>query len=621
MKRLISFFVAAVTAISLLLSGVSVSAATVDLELTAFTFSTATEVTPGTSVTFSVTIKNKSNASVSEAFDVTFGTVDTTFAKVTYTNGIAAGGSVTVKSQPWKAVAGDYLVVAQVNESGTVSENDKSNNTQMASLRVASTKLQSGCESTQTMLQENGLTTLIFSEDFNDLSTVDTENTGAVGYKWYVARPYGATTLTTDDYSVKNGVMTLHNIKPTYNYGLGTYHHKTKVGFTYNTGYMEVRLRIPRPRKNEGDEKGVPAIWALPPEKLTNRASKWVEMDWMEYWGIDAYGGDYPDGFYTVCLHEQHLTGSTVTTHYKNRNYGKKGLGDGEWHVMGWLWQEGLFITYLDGVEVLRQTYGKNVEANPMPSVSKGETAAPGDVGVYSMLDTQYNPIIIGGSKDNPMELDYVRVWNGNRSVEPEDMTGPSITAEEFVYAYASDDDGEPIKTMTEDCYRYVLMGESDWNSLPATWKTKVNTLLAKNGQPTFDQLLAQAKQFEASLTATTTKKETAKTTVAQQTTVTRPAGQVVTPTNATVTTTARPANGVTQPTSDRTTVVVDAGDSTKVESGDEVVTTEPSTNPTEPTEPSDAKPKAAFPWVGVAVPVGVAAIGTILALIRKLKK
>ncbi len=556
MKRWVSFLLSALLVVVLLPSGISVSAATVDLELTDFNWNTATEVTPGTLVTFSVTIKNKSNALVNDALAVTFGTVDTTFETVNYSGGIAAGSSVTIKSQPWKAVAGDHLVVATINATNTVSESTKANNTKLATLRVANGKLASAHSSTQTMIEECGITTLIFSEDFNDLSSVDTTNSGKIGYKWYVARPYGAKTLTTDDYSVKNGVMSVHNITPTYNYGLGTYNHSTKVGFTYNTGYMEIRLRIPRPRENTSTEKGVPAIWALPPEKLTNQARKWVETDWMEYWGINAYNSDWPDGFYTVCLHEQHLTGTTVTTHYKNTNYMLSGLGDAEWHVMGWLWQEGLFITYLDGVEVMRQTYGANIRPNPIASMIKGDSAAS-KIGVYSMLDTQYNPIIIGGSKDNPMELDYVRVWNGARTANPGVVTTPEATAKEFLSIYTTNDEGDPIKTVTEDTYSYLLAGEREWNTMDSATKAVIDAMLAKNGQPTFAQLLAQAKKIQSGGSVTTTTKTTTTTRTTKGSTTTR--------VTATATTTTRLTSGGTVPSSSGTVTTSTATGGTTV--------------------------------------------------------
>ena len=400
-----------------------VAAASMDLVVKEFTWNAGTEITPGTSVVFTATIENEGNLEVNAPFTVTFGTADTVFTTITYTKPIAPRATITLESQPWSSVKGDYMVSVCVDVEKAITESDEANNSSQANLRVAEDKLSSAYSVTQKLLEEYDLKSLIFSEDFNDLSSVDTTNTGKPGYKWYVARAYGASVLTTDDYSVENGIMTLHVNKPTYNYGLDTYNCKTGVGFAYNKGYMEVRLRIPRARKNTEEEKGVPAIWALSVDKLNNTADAWVEMDWMEYWGINGYDSNTPNGFYTVTLHDQHLTGTVVTTHFKNSNYKCEGLGDGQWHTMGWLWQDNLFIAYLDGVEVMRQVYSPTTDATPSPYTQKSDGTVD-KIGVFSLLNTQYNPIIIGGSKDNPMELDYVRVWNNSHTAS-KDTTNP----------------------------------------------------------------------------------------------------------------------------------------------------------------------------------------------------
>ena len=520
MKRLAAILTAAVLLVCLLpLGSVAVSAAATDLSVTDFSWNTATEVTPGTPVTFAVTVKN-TGAAVTEPFVVTFGTAQSIFATVTYSGGLAAGASTTIKAQPWTAVKGDYMVAVRINATNTIDDANKENDTTQKNLRVGEGKLGSAFSTTQEMMEKGHLTSLIFSDDFDSLATVDTTDSGKEGFKWYVDRPYGAKTLTTDDYSVKDGVMTVHNVVPTYNYGLGTYHPDKKLGWAYNLGYMEVRVRVPRPRKNETGEKGVPAIWSLPPEKLTNRSSAWVEMDWLEYWGVDQ---SHLEGYYTVCLHEQHLTGSTVTTWYKNGGNSRSGLGDGDWHVLGWLWQEGLFVSYYDGVEVKRQTYSKDVYPDPMYSVQEG---LPAD-GVFTMLDTQYNPIIIGGSQDNPMELDYVRVWGGNRTYNPEKITTRPMTAKEFVKLHLTDGDGNPLKTVTEENYGYILMSEYDWDALEEATKLEVDKLLKANGQPTYAALLAQAMKFEN--TTTTTKKPTTTTTTTTKPTAKPTGGGLVT--------------------------------------------------------------------------------------------
>lgn len=488
-KRILAMLLILVLSIGCLPGNIRVFAATdADLVVTDFFWNTATQVKPGSEIVFSVTVKNESTTAMTDTLEVTIGTAKTVFTTVSYSGGIPAGESVTIMSQPWKSVSGDHMVAVRVN--GTAGEKDKANNTMQTNLRVAEDVLISSFPAVQEQLEQKGITSLIFSDDFNTMDVIDIEDSGKEGYKWYVDRPWGAVTLNTDDYSIQNGILSIHAAKPTYNYGLATYHPINKLGFTYNKGYMEIRFRIPRPRENEETEKGVPAIWALPTTKLADKAAEWVELDWMEYWGITE---DRAGGYYTISMHEVNLEG---TLHFKNSNAAYTGLGDGEWHTMGWLWEEGQFIAYLDGKVVMFQSYSKDGVPMPKHNVFKGKDRK----GVYSMLDEQLMPIIVGGSKANPMELDYVRVWNIN-----EHYTADDAAAEAFVPKYTMDAAGVLIKNPDATNYTVILSGESEWTALSEAAKEKVNAKLAENGQPAFAELLTKAKEVENALTATKT--------------------------------------------------------------------------------------------------------------------
>ena len=133
--------------------------------------------------------------------------------------------------------------------------------------------------------KERGMTTLVFEDDFESLDTIDVNNTGAAGYKWYVERPYRFTTLTESvDYKVENSVLTLCNVDHKFNYGMGTYHPRTKRGFSFCKGVLEFRLRLPNPKILEcnAGRDGVPAVWSFPPAKITDQTIQWVEPDLME---------------------------------------------------------------------------------------------------------------------------------------------------------------------------------------------------------------------------------------------------------------------------------------------------------------------------------------------------
>ena len=469
-----------------------------DLAVVSFGFGDETEVKPGTALTFSVTVKNEGTVATDAPIKVTFGTVGQQFAETTHSGSIAPGETAVITADPWKAVAGDYMAAVRVNSDEAVAESSYINNTMQTNLRVADAKLTSAYPTTEKMLKEAGLTKLIFNDDFDSIDTVDVNDTAKEGCKWYVDRAYGESTLTPADYTVKDGVMTVHNINTLYNYGLATLHCDSHAGFTYNTGYMEVRVRIPRPRPNTEDENGVPAIWALPPDRLYKTQWEWVEIDWMEYWGDDNY---------TIALHDQRRN-STQDHWYRNSNPSQTGLGDGEWHVMGWLWQEGIFIAYYDGKEVMRQTYAEGEFADPIQDVVQGEFVE----GTFTGLDEQQMPIIIGGSEDNPMELDYVRVWDGNDDYVP--VGDFVMSAEEFVAAYTVDAAGTPITTVDESNYQQILAGEMEWELMETADRNKVVLALLGNEQPVYLVLLEQAKELKATLDAQAT--QTTTTTAAQ---------------------------------------------------------------------------------------------------------
>lgn len=253
------------------------------------------------------------------------------------------------------------------------------------------------------LAQERGMTRLVFEDDFDLMGTIDNENTGKPGYKWYVSRAYKASVLEpVADYRVENSVLTLCNREPTYNYGLCSYNAREDHGFAFFKGVMEFRFRIPRPRANnaEAGETGVPAVWSFPPDKLTDETLDWVEPDWLEYWG---------DGYWTTTVHHQKRgvkCGPLVAWASNPNHRGPDGLNDGEWHSMTCLWDDGVLETHVDGNLAVRVTYAPQ-EISPNPSYHNCEAFDD----LYQPLERNPQAIILGGSACNPLELDWIRVW------------------------------------------------------------------------------------------------------------------------------------------------------------------------------------------------------------------
>lgn len=252
------------------------------------------------------------------------------------------------------------------------------------------------------LAKEHGMTTLVFEDDFDSLDTIDVNNTGAKGYKWYVERPYKFTTLKADvDYKVEDSVLTLCNIDHTYNYGLGTYHPTKRVGWWFCQGVLEFRVRIPNPTFPEGNGgNGIPAVWSFPPATITDDSLQWVEPDWLEYWATD---------FWTTAVHdsrrEQYKGPITYAT--TNSNYrGPSGLGDGEWHTLTYLWDDGRLEAYMDGKQWMELVYESGI-AEPKVNHKRGEERND----QYRTMEWQPQTLILGGSETAPLEIDWIRVW------------------------------------------------------------------------------------------------------------------------------------------------------------------------------------------------------------------
>ncbi len=462
------------------------------------------QVTPGTEIQFFVTITNQGEDPVpaGSTIDVDICVDSKVIQRIPYTfaNEFTTGSRAMIEgTEKWAAVKGDHVISARVNSTLSVLElNPDNNNTVQSDLRVNETILEA-----PEIAQQAGFTTLGFSDDFETLDTIDSGATGLDGYKWYVTRPYGASTVTPDAYSIENGVLTIKDKEPTYNMSLSSVDYTNGIGFQWNKGYIETRFRIPRPRENTETEKGIPAIWSLPLEKLqANTTTQWVEMDWLEYWGITE---SRPGGHYTITLHDQ-ATVNDVQTHYNvNGNPHREGLGNDEWHTMAWLWVQDHVIGYLDGEEVFRLQYNESTFSDPMPNIKVNDEN--GGIGAFSYMNEQMLVMHLGGSYDNPIEIDYLRIWTsvdgGSYTPDDDDDDDENNTvlvdmdAEQFWFNFCTDDYGDLITEITYDNYLNVLAGEEIWNQLSAERQAEINALLAANGQPTFDELLLAAKAMK----------------------------------------------------------------------------------------------------------------------------
>ncbi len=389
------------------------------------------QVTPDTSLVFNATVTNTGTDDLPVGTPLQLAvSADTEVVRTfTYTGGIPAGATVTVTdTEAWTATAGDHMMAVRVNSDWAVKETITNiDQTYQLNLRVAEDTY-TPAYNQDIIVDKAGMDRLTLSDDFNTLDSVDTTASGQEGYKWYVTRPWSAPTLTTNDYqvdatvsdakgTVANGVVTLKAEIPTYAITFNSVDVNTKNGYRYNQGYLEARLRVVRPSENASHEEGIPALWSFTQDKALEAANyqkyghnddHWVEMDWLEYWGIRK--ASYPNGYYTTTFHDSVSDGNTSGYAYSNANAHLKGLGDAEWHVMGWLWEENSVRCFLDGVEVQNLFFDDDASAVPEAN-AKSTGANDDDAGVFSWINYEAGVLYLGGSKDNPMQLDYIRVW------------------------------------------------------------------------------------------------------------------------------------------------------------------------------------------------------------------
>ena len=374
------------------------------------------QVAAGTRLVFSVTVKNQGAVAVSQPFCVDIGFGTERLFQLTHTGGLAAGATVTLTSPTWAATGGDRMVTARANSTETVPETQRwDNNVLQRNLRIADDRYEPSFDAVREDVAEAGMFDLTFNDDFNDTAGFDAERTGREGYKWYCRRHAAFPTLDMAECRTDNGILTMDCKIDTFALGAATIDRVTGVGYTFTHGYLEFRLRMPV----VGDEdESKTAIWSFPRERYTEKEkfTTHVEMDWMEYYG---------DNYYTVTLHEQTYEGSK--THWYSSSGGNfNGLGDQQWHTMGYLWEKGSLRCYLDGELFLTQTWSPDDIPIPINVVKSGDIKFDG---VFSYADTQDMMLFIFGSQKIPLELDYVRVWQYGGEAPSEETPTLTTTA------------------------------------------------------------------------------------------------------------------------------------------------------------------------------------------------
>lgn len=365
-----------------------------------------TQVKPATPLLFTAKVENIGEEVYVGTLMIEIRVDNKVVQTIAYKDGIAVGQTVEITgTEPWEAVKGEHVITAAIDAALAEPRVGRAGHARSACLRVNEEILVPPAPAA-----EKGYNTLTFSDDFETLDTIDNTGSGEEGYHWYVTRPWGESNLEPElDYSVKDSVMHLHNRDTRWNYGLCTIDTFRPVGYAFNKGYIEFRMRM-KATADTGHVTGIriPAIWSYSTatiwaDALGRPQAPCVELDWMENWG-----NKYEDDYVTVTLHDHPYTDKDGKEHphvvTNNGDLRGRNIGDNEWHVMAMQWNDDRLYTYLDGRVVSKVEFYEDNYPYPRPWNA--------EIGTFSYLGKQNMPIIIGGADDYPLEIDWIRVWS-----------------------------------------------------------------------------------------------------------------------------------------------------------------------------------------------------------------
>ncbi|HIW29541.1 MAG TPA: family 16 glycosylhydrolase, partial [Candidatus Luteococcus avicola] len=248
-----------------------------------------------------------------------------------------------------------------------------------------------------------GFNNLVLRDEFDNLDNFDLTGTGQPDKLWYTDRAFGYGRLPASDLSVNNGVLTLDQTKDTLNYGFASVSPTTHKGRSYQYGYFEIRMA--HDPSNSVRSKSYPSFWSISRDHLVAPASKpmWSELNFYE-----AYHEDYKPypNFFVGTVHDWR-NGNPKTDNMSggNNTYTLTNVDYTQMHVYSCLWMPGKIVWYFDGRPLLTQLYGPNEYPTP--------NYANNPIGTFNQLANETNgmALILGTGINNPMRIDYVRVW------------------------------------------------------------------------------------------------------------------------------------------------------------------------------------------------------------------
>ena len=254
---------------------------------------------------------------------------------------------------------------------------------------------------------------LAFEDDFDSISTIDTGNTGAPGFKWYPAgvHKWGKPDTQPNEYSVNNSVLRIAPTHSTYNRNFMTRDPNTYAGQSFEHGYYEVRMRVDADgvRNVPPENSSWPAFWAQSNHLHRLNQRPYVELDMVEIMRKDEFLG-------TLWAHHGGQFDKSLMIKNRKADYRNPNYHSADWHTYGCLWDTNGVEWYIDGVLVLKQYWGekRNLLASndPQQNPVAADGTNPTLSNPFGLFDSETAiDVILGTGKTWPMEVDWVRIW------------------------------------------------------------------------------------------------------------------------------------------------------------------------------------------------------------------